>query len=71
MFKRMLIVLAITVGVAFVLGLIAAQGIFGSQGWAVALIAGAIVSAAVAVSLAPLNRRRTGGDGRGLHLLRR
>ncbi|HLM86622.1 MAG TPA: hypothetical protein VK272_10595 [Solirubrobacteraceae bacterium] len=57
-----------TVGIAFLLGLAASSGVFGSHGWAVALIVGAAVCAAIAVALAPLNRR---AHARRLHLLRR
>jgi drug/metabolite transporter (DMT)-like permease len=66
--QRMLIALVVTVGVAFLLGFAASRGVFGSHGWAVALIVGAAVCAAVGVALAPLDRR---AHARRLHLLRR
>lgn len=55
--QRVLIALAVTVIVAFLLGFAASRGVFGSHGWAVALIVGAAVCAAVGVALAPLDRR--------------
>jgi drug/metabolite transporter (DMT)-like permease len=67
--QRVLIGLIVTVGVAFLLGFAASRGVFGSHGWAVALIVGAAICAAVAVALAPLDRRRA--RAHGLHLLRR
>lgn len=67
--RRVLIALVVTVGIAFLLGFAASRGVFGSDGWAVALIVGAATCAAVGVALAPLNRRR--GHARRLHLLRR
>jgi drug/metabolite transporter (DMT)-like permease len=67
--RRVLIGLIVTVGVAFLLGFTASRGILGSHGWAVALIVGAAFCAAIAVALAPLDRRRT--SARRLHLLRR
>jgi len=50
--------LIFTVGVAFLLGFVASRGVFGSHGWAVALIVGAAICATVAVVLAPPDRRR-------------
>jgi len=70
MLKRMLIGFIVTIGVGFLLALAAARGLFGSYGWAVALIVGSIFCAAVAVALVPLSRRRHMGDQR-LHILRR
>jgi drug/metabolite transporter (DMT)-like permease len=67
--QRLLICLIATVGVAFLLGFAASRGVLGSHGWALALIIGAAVCAAVAVALAPLDRRRP--RARRLHLLRR
>ena len=69
MCQRVLIGLIVTVGVAFLLGFVASRGVFGSHGWAVALIVGAAICAVVAVALAPLDRR--GAHARRLHLLRR
>lgn len=67
--QSVLIGLIITVGTAFLLGFVASRGVFGSHGWAVALIVGAAICAAVVVGLAPLNRRRE--HAHRLHLLRR
>jgi hypothetical protein len=67
--QRVLIGLVVTVGIAFLLGFVASRGVFGSHGWTVALIVGAAICAAVAVALAPLNRRRA--HAHRLHLLRR
>jgi NhaP-type Na+/H+ or K+/H+ antiporter len=67
--QRVLIGLIVTVGVAFLLGFVASRGVFGPQGWAVALIVGAAICAGVAVALAPLTRRRA--HAHRLHLLRR
>jgi drug/metabolite transporter (DMT)-like permease len=67
--RRLFIGLIVTVGVAFLLGFVASRGVLGSHGWAVALIVGAAICAAVGVALAPLNRRRP--HTRRLHLLRR
>jgi NhaP-type Na+/H+ or K+/H+ antiporter len=55
--QRLLIGLIVTVGMAFLLGLAASHGVFGSHGWAVALIVGAAICAAIAVALAPLDHR--------------
>jgi Kef-type K+ transport system membrane component KefB len=66
--QRALIALVVTVSIAFLLGFAASRGVFGSHGWAVALIVGAAICAAVAVALAPLNRR---AHAHRLHLLRR
>ncbi|HTD58501.1 MAG TPA: hypothetical protein VK672_06355 [Solirubrobacteraceae bacterium] len=66
---RLLIGLIITVGVAFLLGFVASRGVFGSHGWAVALIVGAAICAGIGVALAPLDRR--GPHARHAHLLRR
>jgi len=67
--RRVLIALALTVGVAFLLGFAASRNVFGAHGWAVALIVGAAICAGVAVALAPLSRRRA--HPHDLHLLRR
>jgi Kef-type K+ transport system membrane component KefB len=67
--QRVLIGLIVTVCVAFLLGFAASRSVFGSHGWAVALIVGAAFCAAVAVALAPLDRRPA--HARRLHLLRR
>lgn len=69
--SRLFIALAVTIALAFMLGFAASQGVFGAQGWAVALIVGAATAAIVAVALAPLSRRRDGRHAHGLHLLRR
>jgi len=67
--QRILIGLIATVGFAFLLGFAASRGVFGSHGWAVALIVGAAICATCGVALAPLSRRSP--RGRRLHLLRR
>jgi drug/metabolite transporter (DMT)-like permease len=66
--QRLLIGLIVTIGMAFLLGLAAAHGTFGSYSWGVALIVGAAICAAVGVALAPLPRR---ANARHSHLLRR
>lgn len=66
--QRLLIALILTVGVAFMLGFVASRGVLGSHGWAVALIGGAAICAAIGVALVPLSRRRRTHK---LHLLRR
>ncbi len=67
--RRLLVALLVTVGVAFLLGFAASRGVLGSHGWAVALIVGAPVCAAVSVALVPLDPRSP--HTRRLHLLRR
>jgi hypothetical protein len=67
--QRVLIGIGFTVGVAFLLGFAASRGVFGSHGWAVALIVGAAICAGVVVALVPLNRRSS--NAHRLHLLRR
>jgi hypothetical protein len=57
--SKTVIALICTVGVAFMLGFIASRGVFGSHGWALALIGGAAVCAGIGVALVPLRQRGT------------
>lgn len=59
----------VTVCLAFLFGFMASHGILGSHGWAVALIVGAAISAAIGVAIVPLSRR--GARGFRFHLPRR